>query len=81
MYCEVESEYNQREEREEISKVETPLVVEKFLKDSYKEELKREQISEYTQRLLSFFKLLQEIDKNQSKISDATNDWYYCFVC
>ncbi len=74
MYCEVESEYNQREEREEISKVETPLVVEKFLKDSYKEELKREQISEYTQRLLSFFKLLQEIDKNQSKISDATND-------
>lgn len=74
MYCEVESEYNQREEREEISKVETSLVVEKFLKDSYKEELKREQISEYTQRLLSFFKLLQEIDKNQSKISDATND-------
>jgi hypothetical protein len=74
VYCEVESEYNQREEREEISKVETPLVVEKFLKDSYKEELKREQISEYTQRLLSFFKLLQEIDKNQSKISDATND-------
>lgn len=74
MYCEVESEYNQREEREEISKVETSLVVEKFLKDSYKEELKREQTSEYTQRLLSFFKLLQEIDKNQSKISDATND-------
>lgn len=74
MYCEVESEYNQREEREEISKVETSLVVEKFLKDSYKEELKREQISEYTQRLLSFFKLLQEIDRNQSKISDATND-------
>lgn len=73
MYCEVESEYNQREEREEICKVETPLVVEKFLKDSYKGELKREQISEYTQRLLSFFKLLQEIDKNQSKISDATN--------
>lgn len=81
MYCEVESEYNQREEREEISKVETSLVVEKFLKESYEEELKREQISEYTQRLLSFFKLLQEIDKNQSKISDATNDWYYCFVC
>jgi len=74
VYCEVESEYNQREEREEISKVETSLVVEKFLKDSYKEELKREQISEYTQRLLSFFKLLQEIDRNQSKISDATND-------
>ncbi len=74
MYCEVESEYNQREEREEISKVETSLVVEKFLKESYEEELKREQISEYTQRLLSFFKLLQEIDKNQSKISDATND-------
>jgi len=81
VYCEVESEYNQREEREEISKVETSLVVEKFLKESYEEELKREQISEYTQRLLSFFKLLQEIDKNQSKISDATNDWYYCFVC
>ena len=74
MYCEVESEYNQREEREEISKVETSLVVEKFLKESYEEELKREQISEYTQRLLSFFKLLQEIDKNQSRISDATND-------
>lgn len=74
MYCEVESEYNQREEREEISKVETSLVVEKFLKDSYKEELKKNEISEYTQRLLSFFKLLQEIDKNQSKISDATND-------
>jgi len=74
VYCEVESEYNQREEREEISKVETSLVVEKFLKESYEEELKREQISEYTQRLLSFFKLLQEIDKNQSKISDATND-------
>ena len=74
MYCEVESEYNQREEREEICKVETSLVVEKFLKESYEEELKREQISEYTQRLLSFFKLLQEIDKNQSKISDATND-------
>lgn len=74
MYCEVESEYNQREEREEISKVETHLVVEKFLKDSYKEDLEREQISEYTQRLLSFLKLLQEIDKNQSKISDATND-------
>ena len=74
MYCELESEYNQREEREEISKVETSLVVEKFLKESYEEELKREQISEYTQRLLSFFKLLQEIGKNQSKISDATND-------
>lgn len=81
MYCEVESEYNQREEREEISKVETSLVVEKFLKESYEEELQLEEISECTQRLLSFFKLLQEIDRNQSKISDATNDWYYCFVC
>lgn len=74
MYCEVESEYNQREEREEISKVETSLVVEKFLKESYEEELQLEEISECTQRLLSFFKLLQEIDRNQSKISDATND-------
>jgi len=74
VYCEVESEYNQREEREEISKVETSLVVEKFLKESYEEELQLEEISECTQRLLSFFKLLQEIDRNQSKISDATND-------
>ena len=74
MYCEVESEYNQREEREEISKVETSLVVEKFLKESYEEEPQIEEITEYTQRLMSFFNLLQDIDNNQSKISGDTND-------
>ena len=73
MYCELESEYNQKEEREEVSKADES-IVEKFLKESYEEEPQMEEISEYTQRLLSFFNLLQEIDKNQSKISDATND-------
>ena len=74
MYCEVESEYNQIKDSEETSNVDTSLVVEEFLKDSYEGELKRDEISEYTQRLLSFFKLLQEIDKNQSKISETAND-------
>jgi hypothetical protein len=74
VYCEVESGYNEREESEEVSKIEEPLVIEKFLRESYEEELPMKEISECTQRLLSFFKLLQEIEKKQSKISDATND-------
>jgi hypothetical protein len=73
VYCELESEYNQKEEREEVSKADES-IVEKFLKESYEEEPQMEEISEYTQRLLSFFNLLQEIDKNQSKISGDTND-------
>lgn len=73
MYCDIESGYNQREEIKEISKADESMI-EKFLKESYEEEPQMEEITEYTQRLLSFFKLLQEVDKNQSKISDETND-------
>jgi len=68
VHCELESEYNQIEEGREIP------VVEKFLKDSYGKKLSNNEIFEYTQRLVSFFKLLQEIDKNQSNISEESND-------
>jgi len=73
VYCDIESEYNQRKEIKEISKADESMI-EKFLKESYEEEPQIEEITEYTQRLMSFFNLLQDIDNNQSKISGDTND-------
>lgn len=66
MYCDLEPEDNQIEE--ETSETE------KFLKKSYKEDIKKPEIVECTERLLLLLKLLQEIESSQSKISKESND-------